>query len=265
MIKHVFSDLDGTLYKNGISQRNKDLIDEANKKGITIHIATGRVYHQALEMTKNTNVKGYYICENGSYIYDKNQKQIDKGVLNDNQVRKIIRFYNSMKDVDQLNELLYFKYDGKVISLEKGDGSLLFPSKFIVMSSFIKLDSYENKVGNAGISMNDIEKLKVVEARFEEKFGKELDIYFSSETTINIVPKGVSKFEAIKKVCNLNHIKLDEIAVIGDSPNDLCMIEGIKESFSISSGNYKVKNKSKYIVDEVADAIECIFQKNKKK
>lgn len=64
MIKHIFCDLDGTLYHNGISKEDVDAIKKIEAMGVRFHIATGRIFTQADKMTKEyVDLNGYYICE----------------------------------------------------------------------------------------------------------------------------------------------------------------------------------------------------------
>ena len=56
MIKHIFCDLDGTLYNKGISKEDIKAIEEIEKEGVIFHIATGRVFKQAYKMV-NENFK----------------------------------------------------------------------------------------------------------------------------------------------------------------------------------------------------------------
>ena len=53
MIKHIFCDLDGTLFNNGISKEDIKAIEEIEKEGIKFHVATGRVFKQAYNMVNN--------------------------------------------------------------------------------------------------------------------------------------------------------------------------------------------------------------------
>ena len=79
MIRHIFCDLDGTLYHNGISKDDISSIKHIEKKGVKFHIATGRTFIDTNSMIKDCiNIDGYYICENGAFIYDKNHKSIKR-------------------------------------------------------------------------------------------------------------------------------------------------------------------------------------------
>ena len=52
MIKDIFCDLDGTLYRDGISPKDIEAINEARLNGINFNIATGRVYKHSVNILK---------------------------------------------------------------------------------------------------------------------------------------------------------------------------------------------------------------------
>jgi len=73
-----------------------------------------------------------------------------------------------------------------------------------------------------------------------------------------IVPKKVSKRAAIEYVCKQTNVDLDEIVTIGDSPNDICMLDGFKNSFAMSSARQDVIKHARYTASSVAEAIDII-------
>jgi hydroxymethylpyrimidine pyrophosphatase-like HAD family hydrolase len=114
VIKHIFCDLDGTLYHNGINTEDANAIKEIELKGVRFNIATGRIFTQADKMTKDKlTINGYYICENGSYIHDKDHSIIFKGTIDDKIVKKVLNRFEST------NAHLYFKYNRKIVLLEE--------------------------------------------------------------------------------------------------------------------------------------------------
>ena len=257
MIKHIFCDLDGTLYHGGIDDQDVKAIKEIEDKGVKFHIATGRIFTQADNMTKDKlKINGYYICENGSYIHDKDHNIIFKGMIDDEIVKKVISRFDS----DTAH--LYFKYSGKVVLLDGGEVFNQYSTDYIIDPEFINRDSFNNEVGNIGVISDDIEELSRIELYLESEFGEILDIYFSSENTINIVPKGISKRKAIEHTCEILGVSMDEIATIGDSPNDISMLEGIKYSFAMSNARESVKISANYIANSVKEAIEKINKIN---
>ena len=61
MIKDIFCDLDGTLYRDGISPKDIEAINEARLNGINFNIATGRVYKHSVNILKEV-ASGEVVC-----------------------------------------------------------------------------------------------------------------------------------------------------------------------------------------------------------
>ena len=259
MIKHIFCDLDGTLYHNGISKEDVDAIKKIEAMGVRFHIATGRIFTQADKMTKEyVDLNGYYICENGSYIYDNNHNLIFKGTIDDHIVNKVIDSFDSDKST------IYFKYDGKVVFIDENKFFNKYTSEYIIDKDFGKRGKYDNLIGNIGIVSQDVDELGRLELYLKALFEEVLDIYFSSENTLNLVPKGVSKHEAIKIVCDKIGASSDEVATMGDSPNDISMLQASKYSFAMQNSRSEVKECANYEASSVADAINQIIHMNNK-
>ena len=154
MIKHIYCDLDGTLYHNGISKDDISSIKHIEKKGLKFHIATGRTLIDTNSMIKDCiNIDGYYICENGAFIYDKNHKLLFKGTIEDEIVNKVIKRFESK------NAYLYFKYDGVVILVDD-DNILNKDNKYIVDKDFINRKKFKGSVSSKVGSSNDHSSVK---------------------------------------------------------------------------------------------------------
>ncbi|WP_317316713.1 HAD family hydrolase [Peptostreptococcus russellii] len=262
MIKHIFCDLDGTLYRDGITEKDKESIRLAQENGIMFHIATGRVYSHTVSIIEEADVKGYSICENGSFIYNNDGECIYRGTLDDMQINKIINLYNSLDYIEKNDDIIYFKYDGKIIVAVDGSAVEYFSRGYTVESDILERDTYNSAVGNIGILSNNHEKLEKLVEDFKAHFGSDFDIYISGPTTMNIVPRGVSKLEAIRIVCKRLGASLDEIMTIGDSPNDICMLRNIKMSFAMSDSKDSVKSEAGFETPSVADAVKMTIDFN---
>lgn len=262
MIKHIFCDLDGTLFSDHISKKDIEAIEIAQKNGIKFSIATGRVYSHSINIVECAKVDGYLICENGARIYNSNDDCIYKGTLSDYQIKNIIDTYNNLGYINKNEDIIYFKYDGNIILPIDGKGAEYFIKGYLVDSNITFLDTYDNQVGNIGVLSNDKEKLKMLVDDFKEVCVNEFDVYISSPSTMNIVPKGISKFEAIKMVCKDENISIDEIVTIGDSPNDISMLKNVKMSFAMSNADESVKSIAGFETPSVADAVNMVIDLN---
>lgn len=259
MIKYVFCDLDGTLYHNGVSEEDAKAVKKIEESGRIFNIATGRIFRQGYEMVKNDiSLNGYFIAENGSYIYDSELNLIFTGTLSDDLVREVIKEYEEIKNVKEMEAEIYFKFDGNMLVLNNGKAFNSYSDDFLVEPDFASRESFDNKVGNIGFASNHPEELEEIEAKLKEKFSDKLDIYFSSENTINLVPKGVAKNKAIEYVVEKEGVDSKEVATIGDSPNDISMIAGFEHGFAMANAREDVKAVAKYVVNNVAEALEII-------
>lgn len=261
MIKHIFCDLDGTLFNKGISDEDAKAIEEIEKEGVKFHIATGRVFKQAYNMVNSKfKLNGYYICENGSFIYDENKNLIFKETINDYLVKKLI---SKFKYDDAY---MYLKYKGDmVIGVDKKEIVREYSMKYIVDEGILEKETYDGLVGNVGILSGDKNLLKRIEYYYKSEFSDVCDIYMSSPITINILPNHVSKRHSIEKICQLHKINLDEVATMGDSPNDICMLKDLKYSFAMEGAVDEVKNEASYVMKNVREGIEMIKNINREK
>ena len=260
MIRHIFCDLDGTLYNDGISDEDVKAIEEIEKEGVIFHVATGRVFKQACNMISDKiKLNGYFICENGSFIFDKDENLIFKEPIDDYLVRKIInRFESNLAHI-------YLKYNGEIVLSGGEDVFSHYTKDYILDKEIFKKENFDNLVGNVGIVSDNMDELKRLESYYKSEFGEVCDIYLSGPYTLNIVPNHVSKRHGIEHICKKYNVSLDEVATMGDSPNDICMLKNIKYSFAMNKSNEEVKESASYVVNSVRDAIEMIKKINRTK
>ena len=158
MIRHIFCDLDGTLYNNGISDEDIKAIEEIETEGVIFHVATGRVFKQAYNMISDKiKLNGYFICENGSFIFDKDKNLIFKESIDDYLVRKIInRFESNLAHI-------YLKYNGEIVLSGGEDVFSHYTKDYILDEEIFKKENFDNLVGNVGIVSDNMDELKRLE------------------------------------------------------------------------------------------------------
>lgn len=93
-----------------------------------------------------------------------------------------------------------------------------------------------------------------------DEFISEMEKYFSiiirDETFIELVPKGNSKGEAIKKVCEYYSLPIESSYAIGDSLNDLEMFSATPNSIGMGNGKAVHEYASFVTKDILEDGIE---------
>lgn len=264
MIKLVAMDLDGTLLRDDktIDEVTKEKLIQAQKAGIILVIATGRdkggidfVYEPLqLETLGNNYVAGV----NGQVIYSFKKKEYRlNDVLNGEDAKKIMRVakkYNceaiSFCGYDHYNlisrRLKVFK---KIRSLKHGK-----PMDYGMNQgkrNFIRIHTPEHEI------TQDINKIILTQSA--SHFRKHIlaireqlsdyELFMVGNEWVEVMPKGVSKGQAILEIAEENGISKDEILAFGDAENDLSMMHAITHGIAMGNAMQCVKEVAYEVCD----------------
>ncbi|MHC1682058.1 MAG: Cof-type HAD-IIB family hydrolase [Clostridiaceae bacterium] len=268
--KLVCIDMDGTLLnsKHKITETTKKVLQKAHDLGVHIVISTGRVYVNAESYSNLIGVKSPVIASNGAFVKEKDRDEaIFKGYLSEELSLKLLKIFYKYKvapsfstpekvytnDIFMVLFIFFMKLRGKM----KDEFNM----------DFIKSRNHWDEViakekGNlikCEVMNKNEEKLRLVRKELEKI--EEIEIASSSKHNIEITCKGVSKGSAVKKLAEFYNINEEEIIAIGDSENDLSMIEYAGLGIAMGNAIEKVKEKANFITDSndnegVANAIK---------
>lgn len=267
--KLVAIDMDGTLLNsnNKVSARTQKAIVEAKKKGVHIILSTGRILKSALSYSGLLSLKSPIVACNGAIIVDEHSNIIYKKTMDKNLVKDIVnlakqeniychfydesRFYSNMR----VEGILQFYNEGNEktsIDLKVFDDiDEIINIKDINIYKFLFIDDNIDKLQNLRRQLNSLGNINT-----------------SSSWSNNIEAMGlnVSKGEAIRELCNRLKINQSEVIAIGDSENDLSMINFAGLGVAMANGNENIKKQSGYITDSndedgVAKVIEKFILK----
>lgn len=262
LIKMIVSDLDGTLLRedNTVKQEDAKALQQAVQEGLQISIATGRMDIEINEVLKSIGQQFHRISQNGAFastidnrsIFSRTfttevAEDIYQRVLNPKFVTIVCSYdtnytHEHNEYVEGVQQRMFHPI---IIDPEIGSKlSVIKPSK-------ITLIGFENDI---------IESYK----RLSTEFKNEVDLFISEKHVLDIMPKQISKGNAITKLLNELSLKPEEIACIGDSYNDIPMFRLTPNSFAMATAHEDVKKEARYIVDSVADAVHMILKENSK-
>ena len=274
--KLVCIDIDGTLLnsKHRITERTKDVILKAHKMGVHIVISTGRMYTDAEYYSNLIGVKSPVIASNGAFIKEKNNDAvIYKDVLGENLSLSLLEIFRKHDVTPYYCTPHRFYYGNFMFKL------FYFATKILGTRSN-KLDaqyvySWDQWKKILHDEKDDIVKSEIIfrdpasiyELRNELKDIDELEIVDSSKYNIEITRKGVSKGKAVERLAILYGVKREEIMTIGDSQNDITMIEYAGLGIAMGNSEDVVKQKADYVTDSndnegVANAINKFIIEN---
>ncbi len=92
-----------------------------------------------------------------------------------------------------------------------------------------------------------------------ERFGDVVDTFISEPRCLDIMPKNISKGNALRSLMNHLDVQPEETACFGDAFNDIPMFRLTPYSFVMSHAHPDVKKEARYIVDSVSEAVQIIL------
>lgn len=263
MIKLVASDLDGTIVdkNNYIYENNFNAINDLNNHNLDFVICTGKTY----PITKNICSKfnaSYGIFGNGSQIINlKTGKEIYKNLLAQNDVLTCIdiakkynlhvHIYTESNVISE--ELLYLDLRNyKLQTAAKLEPAMEFKivdniKKYLSCNDIQICKLVISSPSSTQFVKDEILKLLNVSISTTKKFGAYKDFVINKEYEyLDIVPKNVSKGNALKILGNYLNINKDEMLAIGDNLNDLDMVEQAGIGVAVGNAYSELKQVANY-------------------
>lgn len=268
--KLVCIDVDGTLLnsRHEITKRTKEVLLKAHKLGVHIVISTGRMYTDAEYYSNLIGVKSPVIASNGAFIKEKdNDTVIYQDTLGESLSLELLEIFCKHRTKPYFCTPHKFYYGNIMFKLfyiaTKLLGSRSNDLDMEYVFSWLKwrkiLCKEKDNIVKCEIIYRDAALIQAL--RTELKTIKQLEIVDSSKYNIEITRKGVSKGKAVAMLASLYNLRPEEIITIGDSENDLSMIEYAGLGIAMGNAQDTVKQKADFITDSndhegVANAVE---------
>lgn len=235
-IRLIALDMDGTLLNDSheVSAGNREAIAEAQELGVPVMIATGRTRATCGKYAQSLGLKTFLVTANGGEIYDHKGELFSSNHL-------------ATEAVDHIYELT----DTHGIHVWGASATNLYRGE-------LPQDRHGEQWLKFGFDTEDDAIRESIRAELEAKGITELTN--SSPTNIEVNPIGINKANAIKNVCEELGISIKEVMAVGDSLNDIAMIEQAGLGIAMGNAQDVVKQKADWITatngkDGVAAAI----------
>lgn len=235
-IKLIALDMDGTLLndQHEISEANRQAIKEAQEKGIYVVLSTGRSLRKCENHADSLALSSYLVTVNGSEIWDEKRGLVERNLVNSVSIQW-------MAELTQKHKVRYW-----AISTNR--------NWFDEMPE----DIHGEEWLKFGFNIKDVPTrdkiLKELQARGE------FELSNSTPTNIEVNPAGINKAKGLKLVCERLGIDMKNVMAVGDSLNDLAMIEEAGLGVAMGNAQDTVKKAAAWVTssnieDGVAKAI----------
>lgn len=241
-IKLLALDLDGTTLKsnNTLSETVKQAIEHAHKSEITIVAASGRPFCSMPKEILNMPEFEYYIASNGAAVYDKYGRRIRSVTLNESDIIKILNLTENYDliweafteegtctDIRYYNDPMSYGCSAAYVDYVQSSRGTSDDMRGYIFRNRDKLDSIEF------VSTDD--KLRKFLWNLIESKVKNVYVTSSSTHFVEIMDGTATKANALRFICNLLDVPLDNTAAAGNAENDVDMI--LEAGFGVAVKN----------------------------
>lgn len=257
-IKLVAIDLDDTLLKNDltISPRAKNAIAKAVESGVAVTFATGRMYASALPFARDLKLDMPLITYQGALVKYVDGREVYHKPLQMELAKRVVDFLMPYKYHVNL-----YVHDELRMERESPEG------RRYAKISKVPLHFYDNLYEALSDEPTKIliiakeQELDELAAALQQKFGSEVNITKSKPYFLEVANKLATKGLALAELAHSLNLEASQVMAIGDSWNDLDMLEYAGLAVAMGNAAPEVKKAADYITlsnddDGVAEAIE---------
>ncbi|TPR53695.1 HAD-IIB family hydrolase [Metamycoplasma neophronis] len=254
----IFSDVDGTIYRHfELKDETVKDIHWAIKNGADFNICTGNPIQERMEVLGDTLNARYIIGSSGAQIYDREAKKIIKSwhISNEAFLKLInIAKQNNIQTIFWDNDNYYYLFEHEQIlnticSYHFVNQNLIKSVPKLWQGEFIepvKIEFY---------SLSDFETESGAKVMYE--LIKELNEVTMIPTNCNveISPLGITKGSAVQwmvdNVYKKDNVTVDDVMTIGDSNNDVPMLQLAHYSYGMANASGNVFDVCKFYTSSV--------------
>ncbi|MFB5677099.1 Cof-type HAD-IIB family hydrolase [Paenibacillus terreus] len=218
-------DMDGTLLTDNheISLETTKWIHKAMQEGIHVCLSTGRAASSALPYGQELGLETPMVTVNGGEVWKSPRELWRRHLLDKELIRQ-------MKAIADEADSWFWAYTTEgLFNTEKWPDSL---------------EGFEWL--KFGYNTENDELRHEILIKLQNLGG--LEITNSSPTNLEINPQGISKESGVKEVCGLLGITMEEVVAVGDSLNDLAVIQAVGLGVAMGNAQQTVKEAADLVV-----------------
>ncbi|MBU3569804.1 Cof-type HAD-IIB family hydrolase [Priestia aryabhattai] len=223
--KLIALDMDGTLLNNQqeISEENRAAIAKAQEQGVHVVLSTGRSLLTCREYAQSLQLSSYLITVNGSEIWDESGQLVERKLIDALHIEK-------MWNLTQEHKLNFWAVTTDKVWRDEFPEDIA-SQEWLKFGYDIPDDALREEVLKQIAGISDFE------------------ISNSSLTNLEINALGINKAKGIMTVCDRLGISMDEVIAMGDSLNDMAMIEAAGCGIAMGNAQAAVKEAADWVTD----------------
>jgi Cof subfamily protein (haloacid dehalogenase superfamily) len=248
-IRLVIADIDGTLVTPGklLTPRSIQAVQQLNDAGILFGVTTGRPPAGTKMLVDSLQGLKFIAGFNGGIVVRRDFSLFKLNLLPADVAKRVVEIIlEHAMDVWLYTDKDWFVRDAQAYRVDREEKTVQFPPK--ITPTFDGL--YDRVVKIVGIS-KDYDAVARCEKDMQERLGASVSAARSQPFYLDVTHPRANKGEVVVMAAEFAGIPLEEIATIGDMPNDITMFK--KSGLSIAMGNAS---------SEVQEAATCVTASN---
>lgn len=279
-IKAIVCDMDGTLLNSegSIDSSTSEKLIDLQHNGVKLILASGRSYIRLLPDALSLQMEHYggrLIDVNGSSIYNVQTEQRQRiGIMNQDIINDLNAFFQLFDVEIQYSQdaTIYTYLTDSIYDIKRNiRGEMRLPDDYPWtggMHSWLcdTRDGYPVQIMVRDIRETPTfcNKISIVQEPAYMNFVRDIlpnnpiwhryEYVFSDERKLEITNKGITKGNALNILLENLDLQQNEIAVFGDSENDISMFEAKEYSFAMENALPIAKEKARFTTSSNNDS-----------
>lgn len=257
--KLMISDYDGTLGGaplNTIDEQTVNAINEFQQKGGTFVICTGRMFSSIQKICSSVGLKGVVVAFQGAKIQkiENGEFLLDGGIEPNDILDAIDDFVaDDTLPLVYIGETMYYQPNGKYSEHIERYKSALKTNAIAVSDLKAEIIKQGKKISKA-CALCGAEKVKECADKYNEKY-KDTKLLFNSGANylLECINRDYNKGNAVKFLSNYFNVPLNDIITVGDSTNDIPLVDGEWHGVAVGDAREELKKVAKEITVDFKD------------
>jgi len=262
----IVSDFDGTLSRTDetIAEETLAAIEEYKNSGGHFALCTGRMLVSILPIARELGLSGLVACFQGSVVADiESGNLVVDGYIPNSGAAEVCR------TLEEMHAHVHV-YDTECYYSNSDNEYLAHYERIVGVKAIMKTDEPLSVfIENSGIRVRKLlilvdpsERDRIMNV-LQEKYGKDYYVTCSAAFLVEVTNRNYSKATALAKIAEYYGLSLQQTIAVGDSLNDLPMIEAAGLGIAVNNAENTLKEKANVTLDASndEDAIGEIIRK----
>lgn len=264
--KLIAFDMDGTLLdsRKRVSEKTVEALKCAADSGIVTAVATGRCLAEVRDYFDSLPGVKFLVCSSGAAVYDaRNLKLLGGNLIEESLVQKCLKL---SEPEDVMVHILTEKSIVDFADVERMEAFKMEPFRELYERVATKVKGIREFYAAAPFpveKLNFYHTSSAARARTRTRFsGLDLEMFDAAEgNSLECSKRGVTKASGMEILCNFLKIPMRSVIAVGDSDNDLELLNAAGFAIAMGNSNERVKAACNAVVgdcdhDGCAEAIE---------